>query len=230
MVGPKAIIYHARPAENLKRQLDYLAGLPKLSLEDALSGKPGVLITIDDGWAWLLEVWGWFKDRGLKPVLFLATILPELRERGSWEKFVRGRFPRMAEEGLVPLSWDELKDLVKEGLVVQSHTHSHVRVSRETPPEELEFPKRLIEEHLGQRVWALAYPYGRAKDVGTGAGEALGRAGYTLGFTARCGFLRGDPFYLPRCYADERWPVKRLRKVLERKFHPLEWLRWRLKI
>ncbi len=228
MVGPKAIIYHGRPTENLKRQLDYLAGLPKLSLEDAFSGKPGVLITVDDGWAWFLEVWPWFRERGLRPVLFLTTILPELRKAGSWEDFVARRFPRMASEGLAPLSWDELRDLVREGLVVQSHTHTHVRVSRDTPQEELLLPKRLIKENLGLEAWALAYPYGRGRDIGPGAGEALGRAGYRLGFTARCGFLKGNPLYLPRCYADEGWDVKKLRRVVEARTHITESVKWML--
>lgn len=103
--------------------------------------------------------------------------IPELEE----ELHVR------AEE-LRTMSWDELRQLEERGFAVESHTVSHPhlpRLSAEELRNELEAPKRRLEEELGRPCRFLAYPFGDCDDPVRAAARA---AGYDAAFG-----LPGDP-------------------------------------
>jgi len=100
--------------------------------------------------------------------------------------------------------WDDLRELERDGLSVQSHGVSHRRFSLlagDEQVQELVESKRAIEEELGKHVELFAYPYG---DDGTDADRmdaAVAGAGYRAAFLYDGASFRlpaSDRFRLPR--------------------------------
>jgi O-antigen ligase/peptidoglycan/xylan/chitin deacetylase (PgdA/CDA1 family) len=153
------------------RQLGELAsGDRVVSLEEALGGEGGTVVTIDDGLRDFHEhVLPALSDRGLRATLYLATSL-------------------VVEEGGDPregLTWDHLREAVGTGLVTMgSHTHGHADLSRASAGEaedEVRRSKELIEDRLGVPCRHFAYPWG----VGSPAAEEVVRRHFdsaTLGW------------------------------------------------
>lgn len=83
--------------------------------------------------------------------------------------FVYLDFIRNSSSGA--LTWDELREMDKNGINIQSHTISHIDMtsfSDYTDPaasriifHELYMSRRVIEKELGKKVDVLAFPYGR---------------------------------------------------------------------
>ncbi|BCM91228.1 poly-beta-1,6-N-acetyl-D-glucosamine N-deacetylase [Abditibacteriota bacterium] len=80
-------------------------------------------------------------------------------------------YPDWISTGAGALTWDELKEMQKSGLVdVQSHTMGHPDLVRMRPKHGMNYEQRLrhelfdskktIETKLGTKVTQLAYPYG----------------------------------------------------------------------
>lgn len=104
------------------------------------------------------------------------------------------------------MSWSDIRALRREGMDVQSHSHSH-RVLQTLPVEEarldLATSRHILTEVLGEPVDSVAYPVGYSLDerLRTAAHDA----GFTLGFTNSSGFCqptRRDPLDLPRLAVD----------------------------
>jgi peptidoglycan/xylan/chitin deacetylase (PgdA/CDA1 family) len=83
-------------------------------------------------------------------------------------------------------TWEDLRLLESEGLSIQSHGKSHRRLSELTEEDrrvELRRSKLRLEEGMGWRVEAFAFPYGdQGKDSRRTSGE-LCDAGYQLACT-----------------------------------------------
>ena len=103
----------------------------------------------------------------------------------------------------VSLSWEQLKQMVNEGLCsIGSHTMAHVDLPRESEEKvfaELTDTKDLIEKHLGIRPKHMSYPHSMWNDKVL---EMVRKAGYesaTLGYGGSV--RKGDNrFLLPRKY------------------------------
>lgn len=84
------------------------------------------------------------------------------------------------------LSWDEAREMIRGGMAIGSHTHSHHVLSQLEPArqlEELSRSRAILKEQLGIEADALAYPVG-AKASFTGQTQALARdAGYRAAFS-----------------------------------------------
>lgn len=230
MRGKRVLLYHSiTDRDGFLRQADLLSGFPSVPASEILRAKaPCVAITFDDGWTDLLWALPELKDRGLSATLFLTTALPELREAGSWDGFVRERFPRLVQKGpLVPLSWDELRDLARDGLEIGSHGHNHARFGPGTR-EELVLSRELIREKLGSDARIFAYPYGRRKDISLSARELLPSSGYSLAFIGHGWAVPDDcdPLLVPRHPVKDSWPLARLSNVLSGKTDLREKLSW----
>jgi peptidoglycan/xylan/chitin deacetylase (PgdA/CDA1 family) len=91
---------------------------------------------------------------------------------------------RMAEALL--MTWDDLRALRDGGMSVQSHTRSH-RTLQTVPlrrlRDELGGSREILEQELGDRVQAVAYPVGKRLGSAPDIRSAVLAAGYQLGFS-----------------------------------------------
>jgi peptidoglycan/xylan/chitin deacetylase (PgdA/CDA1 family) len=172
--------------EALERQLEALSSARTVvTLEAALSGAPGVVVTFDDGTPDFLDrVVPALVRHGVPAVLYLAT----------------GMVAGQDGAPVGALSWAGLGEAVASGIVtVGSHTHGHVDLSSADEPTaaaEMRRSRDLIEDHLGIECRHFAYPWA----VGGPAADAVARqlfdsAALDAWRTNRVGF---DPHRLGR--------------------------------
>jgi peptidoglycan/xylan/chitin deacetylase (PgdA/CDA1 family) len=166
-------------ARALDRHLAFVAP-DAITLDEALGGRGGVVITFDDG----------TPD-------FYNAVLPVLE---------RHRIPALlylATGGIGDgsLSWSQLAECLDTSLVTMgSHTHTHVNLSEateEVAEEEMRRSKELIEDRLGVACRHFAYPWA----VGGPAADRIARklfvsAAWDAWRTNRAGHI--DPYRLGR--------------------------------
>lgn len=130
------------------------------------------LITFDDGYRSVLDVaLPWLERFGYPAVLFVPTDFV-----GRTNLFDLESEP---EERLC--DWNDLRELVRRGVAVQSHGASHSTFSELAASEradELERSKAALEDGLGEDVQLFAYPYGDD----AGASSQVREAGYRAAF------------------------------------------------
>ncbi len=134
--------YHVITVEELYSFLGYRQGLPRKS----------VLITMDDGYRSVYDIaYPILKKYGYPATLFIYT------------SFVG--VSKMA------ITWDQLREMQKNGFTIGSHTIDHSDLTRpkdgETEQEyivrvkeELYGSKKIIDKKLSQDTYFLAYPFG----------------------------------------------------------------------
>jgi peptidoglycan/xylan/chitin deacetylase (PgdA/CDA1 family) len=160
----------------------FLAGLahPKGLPERA------ALITFDDGYRSVRQsALSCLDAFGFPAVLFMPSDFV-----GRSNEFDRDNEP---DEPLC--DWDDLRELARSGVSIQSHGGSHRAFSGLSPAErrdELERSKAALESELGQPVELFAYPYG---DDAGGVSDLRGALEQT-GYQAAFGY-GGGPFSLP---------------------------------
>jgi peptidoglycan/xylan/chitin deacetylase (PgdA/CDA1 family) len=100
--------------------------------------------------------------------------------------------------------WNDLREIHRAGISVQSHGASHRRLSELNDAEvydELARSKATLERGLGGSVTAFAYAYGDSGIDLAAMGKRLAANGYRAGFRYGGGVIRlppGDRFHLPR--------------------------------
>ena len=155
-----------------------------------------VLLTFDDGYQSILRyALPHLKAFGMPAVIFVPT------------GFVGdvSRFDARTLEPLEPIcSWDELKELQRGGVSIESHGVSHCwlsKVDRARLIFELESSRNAINKELGANSAMFAFPYGDGGSDYPETAKALVEAGY------RCAFLYGggaqsfpisDPYRIAR--------------------------------
>lgn len=110
----------------------------------------------------------------------------------------------------LPLSWDEVKEMARQGIDIGSHAVTHRSLGRLAGREaELEAwtSKEALERRAGIRVELFAFPFGSAArgDFDRGLQETLRASGYRGACTrviGRCG-PDSDPLALPRIPMEE---------------------------
>jgi peptidoglycan/xylan/chitin deacetylase (PgdA/CDA1 family) len=175
-------------ADNGWQPLDCATFLRGLA-EPELLPERAALITFDDGYRSVLEVaLPVLQDFGYPAVLFVPT-----------DYVGRTNLFDLESEPEEPLcNWDDLQELARRGVAVQSHSASHRTFSELAPSErtqELIRSKAALEAKLPQAVELLAYPYGDANGT---APEALAEAGYRAAFGYGGGPV-STPFADPYC-------------------------------
>lgn len=166
----------------------YENGYNSLKLEEfyeALSGsgklpeKP-VLITFDDGFTDNYRVaWPILKQFGFNATFFIVT----------------------NQIDPYNLKWDDLKELVREGNSIGSHTLDHRDLSMlnvRDQEREIRQSKEILEKNLGYEVKAFCFPYGKYNKTTL---TLLPESGYKLAFTTQTGKV---------CYGDDRYLLKRV--------------------
>lgn len=160
--------------------------------------RKAALLTFDDGYRSMRRIaLPWLRRLGYPAVLFMPT-----RFIGRTNSFDAENEPQEAM-----CDWDDLHELERWGISVQSHGVSHrpfPSLGAAEQEEELLRSKRILERELGKPVEVFAFPYGAdgrsAKQRGR-LRRALQRAGYR----AACAYGGGpkqfpiaNPYKLPR--------------------------------
>jgi peptidoglycan/xylan/chitin deacetylase (PgdA/CDA1 family) len=180
--GIPVLMYHSIstvPGNSLcvpeKKFANQMAWLKKqnyhtLTMEEfylAISGRAAVprkpvLITFDDGYTDNYKTaWPILKQNGLRATFFIIT--------GS------------VNSGSI--TWDQLKELAKQGNSIESHTVNHPNLPTLTyiqQENELAKSKQMLEERLGVNVIAACYPAGAYNETTL---KLLPKIGYKLGFS-----------------------------------------------
>jgi peptidoglycan/xylan/chitin deacetylase (PgdA/CDA1 family) len=102
------------------------------------------------------------------------------------------------------LNWRELAEIAEAGIEIGAHSHGHPeldRLSGDKLRDELDGPRRMLEDKLGLAVPGLAYPFGLWNARARRAARA---AGYThaYGIGNTMATSGSDPFTLPRLTVD----------------------------
>jgi peptidoglycan/xylan/chitin deacetylase (PgdA/CDA1 family) len=106
------------------------------------------------------------------------------------------------------MSWEQVQQLSQMGMSIQGHTHSHPILGR--LPEarqrwEMTESKRILEERLGKKVEAIAYPVGSRGAFSDATKRLAKESGYRVGFSFYGGInLPGsvDSLDIRRCPVD----------------------------
>lgn len=156
-------------------------------LEDrALLPERSALLTFDDGYRSMLHcALPCLRRFGFPAVLFVPTAFV-----GGYNAFDGGAEP---DEPIC--GWEELRELERHGVAVQSHAVSHRGFSTldaAEQEEELRRSRLLLEERLDRPVELFSFPFGDAGANPEATTELLRRAGYR----AAC-LYGGAPLTLP---------------------------------
>lgn len=153
----------------------------------ALPERP-VVLTFDDG----------YRD-------FYSTALPLLKQYGHTATvFQTTGWVDTQLEGRAMLNWSDLAEIAEAGIEIGAHSHQHPeldRLSGDKLRDELDAPKRMLEDKLGLAVPGLAYPFGLWN---ARARRASREAGYAYAYAVRSAMAtsESDPFTLPRLTVD----------------------------
>lgn len=181
------------------RQLGFLArhGWKVIDLVTFLRGlvdpeslpPKAALLTFDDGYRSMRRVaLPWLRGFGYPAVMFMPT-----KYIGRINSFDLANEPQEAM-----CDWDDLRELERSGISVQSHGVSHRLFPSLTAAEqqrELLQSKRVLERGLGKPVEVFAYPYG-ADGRSTEERKRLRQALEQAGYRAAC-LYGGRPRRLP---------------------------------
>lgn len=118
------------------------------------------------------------------------------------------QLPATPEPEYSALTWDQLRELDRNGLEIGSHTCSHpilTGLTDERLRQELEDSKAKLETELGRRVETFCYPNG---DQDERVRRAVRRAGYQCAVTCESGLnhRHSDPLALARIHGDYDLP------------------------
>lgn len=173
---------YALSVENFTAQLDYLAdhGYHVVKLADVVDYVTGrsdslpskaVVITVDDGYHSAYQyIYPLMHERQLPFTLFV--------------------YPQIVSLGKNYVTWDQLREMAKNGVDVESHTYTHplLTLARHSgmPPDEyatfleheLADSKAEIEKQIGRPARFIAYPY---SDVDPTVERAAAQFGYQAG-------------------------------------------------
>jgi len=146
---------------SMKEVQAYLDGGPELP------AKP-VMVTFDDAWEDCYSVaYPLLRNLGMKATFYVP---------GNWVENLDG-----------VMSWAQIKEMADAGMEFGSHSMTHPYLTKSKASMltwELEQSKALLEEHTGQKVTALAYPFGLYDD---NVIQEAQKAGYTSGVTIEPG-------------------------------------------
>ena len=174
--------------------IDAAAFLRGLQQPEALPRK-SALLTFDDGCRQFLDV-------GLPCLQRFQYAAVQFVPTG----FIGGRnsFDSDSEPEEPILGWNDLRELERSGVSIQSHGVTHKAFSgltREELMDEVIRSKAVLEDGLGKQVEMFAYPSGDSGSKAQEAGLTLMRTGYRAGLLYGGGLIRlpaPDPYYLPR--------------------------------
>lgn len=169
-----------------------------------------VVLTFDDGFAdFSMQALPILKQYGFVATLYVTTAFVNATSR-----WLRSE----GEAGRAMLTWEQLREISAYGVECGGHTHTHPQLDvlpLAVARDEIVQCKRLLEEHLDQRVTSLSYPYGYHT-------TAIRRIVQDAGYTSACavGYALSspttDPFALTRLFVSADTQVDALAALLTR--------------
>ncbi len=174
-----------KPKYHVMDVADIVAGLAKgKGLPDRAIG-----ITVDDAYrSFYTQGWPLFKKAGLPVTVFVST--------------------SQLDDGYASyMTWDMVRDLVKQGVKIGGHSDSHAHLSSIPMSDvkaELQKSAQRFKQELGFVPELFAYPYGEASSE---VQQAVRDAGYKAAFGQQSGGFdkTADMFYLPRFALNEHY-------------------------
>jgi peptidoglycan/xylan/chitin deacetylase (PgdA/CDA1 family) len=148
-----------------------------------------VAITIDDAFLSVYtQAWPRLKALGFPFTLFVAT--------DPVDQGIRGY-----------MSWDQIRELKKGGVIIGGHTASHLHMAATSVPtnrRELDKSTARFKAELGGKAALFAYPYGETSQRVT---QLVRSAGFSAAFGQHSGVAMNNPglYYLPRFALNERY-------------------------
>jgi peptidoglycan/xylan/chitin deacetylase (PgdA/CDA1 family) len=142
-----------------------------------------VAVTFDDCYRDNLAAARVLAEHGLPAAFFVPTAFVGADRSFPWD----GRLPPMPN-----LTWDDVREMVRLGHEVGSHTVNHVNLgtaSLEEARRELCESKAVLERQLGRPVRWLAYPYGGAGNFRPEVAALAEEAGYEGCLSGYGGFV-----------------------------------------
>lgn len=188
--------------EALERQLRFLLDRgyqPATFTELVTHGtrRKSFAVTFDDGFVSVGKLAGPILGRlGIAGTVFVVTDHVGAAAPMTWPG-IEQWLKTPHEPELLPLGWDDLRDLQSAGWEIGAHTCSHphlTQVPAEHLEHELNASRRICTERLGVCT-SIAYPYG---DVDARVVEAARQAGYTAGASLPARWGAGSKLDWPR--------------------------------
>lgn len=228
----RTVIYHSVPqahAENFERQLQYYAqhysNVTLADLDALVNGgqwnrpQPGIIVSFDDGLRTHAEVAAPLLEKhGLTGWFFTPTEF--LDEPEESQRLFAADHQILLHEDLpgdrVAMTWAQARELAAKH-VVGGHTASHVRLSSDlTPPQlqtEIAEAKAYLAEKLGHTVDTFAWVGGEEWSYSRTAAEAIATAGFRFSFMTNSARIDGatPPLQLDRCRVEPNWSLAMIR-------------------
>ncbi|WP_374762833.1 polysaccharide deacetylase family protein [Yunchengibacter salinarum] len=152
-------------------------------------GEKTLTITVDDAYkSFMTHGWPRLKKAGIPTALFVAT--------------------DPVDQGLPSyLSWDNIRTLEKDGVVIGHHTASHLHMPKagvKAAMADVRRASRRFDEELGHVPDLFSYPFG---EYSLPVREAIIEAGFKAAFAQYSGAVSvdGDRFSLPRFPLNENY-------------------------
>jgi peptidoglycan/xylan/chitin deacetylase (PgdA/CDA1 family) len=222
--APESAGYRVSPRQ-FQEQLRHLrqAGYQSVSQRELLMATAGrkplpgsrVMLTFDDGYLdFLTDAWPLLQRYGFGATVFLVT--DRVGESNVWDAELGETIPL--------LEWDQIRELAAQGVEFGSHTCTHPFLGALSPEEVVEEGARsrwILQEELGEPVWAVAYPYGNTDPA---IQQWMGGCGYEMGFTARTELWRPyvQPLAIPRINVSGHGDIHSFRENLPALDLPVE--------
>jgi peptidoglycan/xylan/chitin deacetylase (PgdA/CDA1 family) len=131
------------------------------------------------------------------------TLLGDLARRLAVEP------PESPPESHLPVTWDQIREMRRHGVLFGAHTVSHPILSRvplERAREEIRLSRSRLETELGEPVGWFCYPQGGPADVTPAVRDLVAELGFQGGYVAfQVPALEHDPYALPRYGVGPDW-------------------------
>ncbi len=216
----RVVNYHATPhnsmdsfEKHLKHYSKYYKAVNYDDLEKLLQGKlnlhkPGIILSFDDAFVSNYnEAADILEKYGFKGWFFIPVNCVENREQ----------LPCNLHNNENVMDWNQVKDLIKRGHMVGSHTLSHKRMASNLSIQkirnEIVNSKKLLEKRINHDVSSFCWVGGELENYNTYAQRIIEQAEYTFSFTTNHKPItqKTNPLMLDRTNIEAIWPMHLLR-------------------